>query len=437
MRDRLAQYGTLSQIADHPPDPALVLAQDLAWPLDDLRVRQIPQRQNRPVGRVEPQPGQLAQIHPLEADADIARALVFGQLADNLATQPPLQSLDDGPHRQAGSHHRVLAQTKIQFGRPALKTRRDIVDALHPLQSRRQFVAQCTQHVEVVAGDLHLHRRRLLAHHPLERGLVQLVFDLQFGDLGQLPVDRLDQLRHAAPLTTGQRHRQRGAVGAGRVADIGQSRRVHSRARIDRRHLVAADLAHDLAHPPGHAVGHFQPRALFERQINVKQPLVLTRNKLGLYPPADIDRRRHRRGHGDKYQPLALQRPVEEAAKPQPARFGRHAFAPAQKTRRQHRHRHHGHPQRRHQRKSHRPRLILEQLAGQPLQVDDRQKDRHRGQGSRHNRYADLARSFGRGRRRVLAPLQMPVDVLDYHNRIIDQHPRPKRQPAQRHDVER
>ena len=193
--------------------------------------------------------------------------MVLCQFADHLAGQPTLQRLYDRPDRQPGGDHRVRAQTQIQLGLAALKTRGDIVDAGQRFNSRLELVAQTAQHRDIIADDLDLHRSRLLADHAFKRGLVQLILHLQLGNIGQLFVNRPDELRQTPALIRNQRDRQGRAIGSRRVADIGQARRIHTRTRINRRHLIPANCVDNLPDPLGHPVRHLQAGSFSQRYI--------------------------------------------------------------------------------------------------------------------------------------------------------------------------
>ena len=61
--------------------------------------------------------------------------------------------------------------------------------------------------------------------------------------------------------------------------------------------------------------------------------------------------------------------------------------------------------------------------AHQPRDEQHRQQSRHHGQGRHHGRIADLRHSFDRRllARSIIIHGPVPGDVLDHHNRVVDQ----------------
>ena len=82
-------------------------------------------------------------------------------------------------------------------------------------------------------------------------------------------------------------------------------------------------------------------------------------------------------------------------------------------------------------------RLVTEELAGDPFHEHDRQEDGDGGQGRSHNGAGDLHGALHRRFARALAAGVAAVDRLEHHDRVVEQHADPERQPAERHDVQR
>ena len=72
-----------------------------------------------------------------------------------------------------------------------------------------------------------------------------------------------------------------------------------------------------------------------------------------------------------------------------------------------------------------------------PFHEDDRQEDGDGGQGGGDHRPGDLDGAADRGFARSLAAGMPAVDRLEHHDRVVEQHAHPERQPAERHDVQR
>ena len=80
--------------------------------------------------------------------------------------------------------------------------------------------------------------------------------------------------------------------------------------------------------------------------------------------------------------------------------------------------------------------LIAKELAGNPLDKDDGQKDADGG-GGRGDDGAAYFAGPAHGRSQDTQPLvAVALHAFQDHNGVVNQHPDPQSQPAQRHDVE-
>ncbi len=104
---------------------------------------------------------------------------------------------------------------------------------------------------------------------------------------------------------------------------------------------------------------------------------------------------------------------------------------------RHHRRDHARHGQAHQDRNDHGEAEVLEELARYARHQRHRQEHRHDGEGRRHHGQPDLVRGIDRCLVGALAHAHMAHDVLDLHDRIVDQHPRDQPQREQRHGVER
>ena len=89
------------------------------------------------------------------------------------------------------------------------------------------------------------------------------------------------------------------------------------------------------------------------------------------------------------------------------------------------------------QRKDHRLGERTEQIAGDTAQAEHRHEgdaDAHQRHGGRDDDLLGAVQDCGLD---LLAVLEMPVDVLDRHRRVVDQDADGERQPTERHDVDR
>ena len=94
--------------------------------------------------------------------------------------------------------------------------------------------------------------------------------------------------------------------------------------------------------------------------------------------------------------------------------------------------------QRREQRERHRDGKRLEDLADDARDQAQRQEHRHRRQRRGRDRRGDLRDcDADRLRRALVTPREVPVDVLDDDDRVVDDSPDGHRQSAERHHVER
>jgi hypothetical protein len=108
-----------------------------------------------------------------------------------------------------------------------------------------------------------------------------------------------------------------------------------------------------------------------------------------------------------------------------------------QQARSQHRLEDHGAEDRHQQRAGHRERLVAEELAGDAGHVDDGEEDGHGGQrggddGHRHFLGALDRERVHLGLTHGRSPFgQAPADVLEHHDRVVHQHARRQREPAE------
>jgi hypothetical protein len=114
-----------------------------------------------------------------------------------------------------------------------------------------------------------------------------------------------------------------------------------------------------------------------------------------------------------------------------------HVLRRAQEPERQRRHHGQRDEERRRQRDGDSDRERPEQLAGQPADQADRQKHGDRGQRRRHDRAGDLLDPGQDGVSSVFPVLEMPLDVLEYDDRVVDHPADGDRQRAQGEQVER
>ena len=132
------------------------------------------------------------------------------------------------------------------------------------------------------------------------------------------------------------------------------------------------------------------------------------------------------------------------------------ARASSQDAGREHRLQQQGRADRHQQGEGHGQGLVAEERPGDAGHVDHREEDRDRRQAGRHDRPRHLAGALvggkchlstppGRPQRRVGIVLllwssphqrQMAVDVLEHHDRVVDQHAGRQRQPAEAHQVQ-
>ena len=80
---------------------------------------------------------------------------------------------------------------------------------------------------------------------------------------------------------------------------------------------------------------------------------------------------------------------------------------------------------------------LAEQSAGQPRDEADRREHRRQGNGHGDDRVDDLARAEQCRFERTLPLLDMPVDVLDHDDGVVDHEPDREHQCEQRHQVDR
>ena len=144
-----------------------------------------------------------------------------------------------------------------------------------------------------------------------------------------------------------------------------------------------------------------------------------------------------------------LEPPGEE-----PEEAARSPLPRAQDAGREHRLQQQGRPDRDHQGEGHGESLVAEERPGDAGNVDHRKEDRDRRQTGRHHRARHLAGALVGGKRHLPSPpewlqrrvgllrlllrlsaahREMTVDVLEHHDRVVDQHAGRQRQPTQTH----
>ena len=177
--------------------------------------------------------------------------------------------------------------------------------------------------------------------------------------------------------------------------------------------------------------------AVLERPAQRRQVGALHGRESGLRRPRQVaEEPRHEVRHPGRQPALQGEHLRDAAAKP-----ARRAFRVRDGVLglagRQHRHQRHRDDQREQQREADRQRLVAEQLAGDAGDEHHREEHGDRRERRGGDRRADLA---GAERRRFdarAAFLAVPDDVLQDHDRIVDQHADRERDAAERHDVER
>ena len=83
-----------------------------------------------------------------------------------------------------------------------------------------------------------------------------------------------------------------------------------------------------------------------------------------------------------------------------------------------------------------RHRELAEQASDNPAHEEKRNEHRHQRQADRHDREADLAGALEGGLERLLPVLDMPDDVLQHHDRVVDDEADGNGQRHQREIVE-
>ena len=196
-----------------------------------------------------------------------------------------------------------------------------------------------------------------------------------------------------------------------------------------------------------HAVGGLHRGAFGQGRLEVELTLRDLGDESGLEPPDGGDRKGedHRRG-GDGEPPAAqggAQHHVVEPGHRTETGFGRTRLGAGAAAvvlsahGAQHGDEGDGHHERGQEAQGDGDGHVAEEGAGDPLDKDDGQKDRDRGQGRGHHRAADLGGAFD-GRRRPAEPLlAFAVDGLEDDDGVVHQHPDPEGQAPQAHDVER
>ena len=97
---------------------------------------------------------------------------------------------------------------------------------------------------------------------------------------------------------------------------------------------------------------------------------------------------------------------------------------------------HQGHKQRRRQHNHQRNGQVLHELANQTRPNGQRQKGRNRCGGGGNNRNGNFSGAFAGCGLEVKAHIRVPVDVFNYHNPIVYQHPQSKHQGKQDHGIQ-
>ncbi len=128
----------------------------------------------------------------------------------------------------------------------------------------------------------------------------------------------------------------------------------------------------------------------------------------------------------DRDQILELDPAVFVLLRMRPQHVGRH-----------HRCEHAGDQQREHHRDCRGESEGTEEFAGDAAHECYRHEDGAQRQRGRDDREADLDRGVGRGLERLLAIAQMPHDILDFDDRVVDEHADDQRQREQRQQVQR
>ena len=186
-------------------------------------------------------------------------------------------------------------------------------------------------------------------------------------------------------------------------------------------------------------LGALQAGALRQGQLQRQLALVRARHELATQRRQQGSGTRYQRRGGQQHDDAAPeQRPQQSGVAREVDRADRQGpAAAAQQPRAQHGDDDEGDEERRQQREGDGPRLLAEELAGGPVEVDDGQEDDDGGQRGAGDRTPDLARSQYRRLRQRLSLLEVAEDVLHHHNSVVDEHTGAQRQPAQSHEVER
>ena len=80
---------------------------------------------------------------------------------------------------------------------------------------------------------------------------------------------------------------------------------------------------------------------------------------------------------------------------------------------------------------------LCEEDGGETGHEDNRKKDSHGGQGSGHNGTGDLPASLHGGIEGPHSQLAFSVDVLQYYDRVVDQHSDSQSEAAKGDNIER
>ena len=197
--------------------------------------------------------------------------------------------------------------------------------------------------------------------------------------------------------------------------------------------LDVAVALHDLARllrPQSSVCSEGAARRQRDRDLGLRQ--VVRRDEAGGQQRHQREAAEEEGGGGQQRQQPVLEAPGGPAQVDRdPARLAVLALRRAQDVGRHHRREHARHHQRGEDRDRRRPAELHEELAGDARHEGGRQEHRDQREGGRDHRQADLVGRLHRGLQRRLAHAQVPHDVLDLDDGVVDEDADHQRQAEQ------
>ena len=351
--------------------------------------------------------------------------LVFQLLADRLH----LHFIDAGA--DAVDDHVDLRAARFEVGLPA----QHLADLR---QLRHRLFGQAADLLQIIPGNLDHQGGFTGAQGDLQGRFILDKIDFHIGLCRQNGLQAGDQRigSFRSGLEKDMDHRrvlafEEDALIAGeslRRADLG----------VDIFQSLTAYLADDALQTGDCPVGVGQGGAFLQAHVDTKSAGFRPGNKLTADQRQQRKADQHQQQSSGQHQPAPFQQRAQETAVTHiiTCIVGGGFGIAGQEAVAEHRDHQDCHHQRGEQRKGYRPGLLLKQLSGCAVEIDDRQEYDDSGQGGGGDGAAHLRGPLDCRFPQRHSVFQMTEDVFHHHDGVVHQHARPQGQPSQGHDVE-